>query len=177
MIGVKAKEKNRMKNKWRWLQGLLVAIGLGILIFQYVKYRVAPGIAFSDLPLKTVAGAPVHLSDYKGKVVFINFWATWCGDCRVEMPSIENAQAELEKDSVVFLLVTDEAQEKIAAFAENHSYPFHYLLTSKKLGDLGIHALPTTYIIGRDGSIVYTKVGGEQWDTPDMIGRIRDMAK
>lgn len=160
-------------SKTRIIQLVLLVAGIALAIHLYLKYRVAPGIAFSDLPLKTMNGAPARISDYQGKVVFLNFWATWCGDCIREMPSIISAQQQLKNEPVVFLFISDESAEKVAAFEARKQFGLNYLLTEKKLAGLDIHAIPTTYLIGKDGKVKFSKVGSADWNSPDLVERIR----
>jgi len=159
------------------LQIVLILAGIGLAAHLYIKYRVAPDMRFAELKLSTLEGTPAKLSDYKGKAIFLNFWASWCGDCIKEMPSIEKAQQLLQNDNVVFLLVSDESAEKVKAFQERKPYDFNYLLSAQPFDELGIHAIPTTYLINKNGEVVYTKVGGEDWSMPEMVERIRNLGK
>ncbi|TND09942.1 MAG: thiol:disulfide interchange protein TlpA [Bacteroidetes bacterium] len=164
-------------SKTRLVQIVLLIAGIAIAVNLYFKYRVAPDIAFPTLKLKTMDGAEVKISDYRGKVIFLNFWATWCGDCIREMPSIIKAQEQLKNDSIVFLFVSDETAEKVKAFDERKGYGLNYLLSAQTMHELEINAIPTTYLIGKDGKVKFTKVGRDEWDSPDMIGRIRGYCK
>ena len=123
--------------------------------------------------LKDLEGKDVSLSDYKGKIVFLNFWATWCPPCRKEMPSMESLQNKLGTDDFVILAVaTDRKGEKLVRpFVEEKKISFKVLIDDRSdVSDLyGVVALPTTYIIGRDGVIIEMVRGGEEWDGAETI--------
>lgn len=161
------------KNGFRIAAGVL-ALALGVHL--YYKYRVAPDIAFGSLTLYTPEGEAKKLSDYKGKTIFLNFWATWCADCLREMPSMVNAQQQLDPEKIVFVLISDEAPEKVAAFRDRKNYPFEFLVVRQPVTELGIHSIPTTYFINKSGEVISTKVGAEKWDSPEMVERLRNLS-
>lgn len=119
---------------------------------------------------------PINLEKYKGKVVFINFWATWCKPCIREMPSIENAQNILLNEDIVFLLASDESIEQIEEFRINHDYKFNYVRIENSEG-LNIQALPTTFIFSSVGSLVFSETGDRKWDDTENIKLIRKIIK
>lgn len=164
-----------LKNNAFRIVALVLALGLGVRL--YYKYRVAPDIAFAGLQLYTPEGEARSLADYKGKTIFLNFWATWCADCIKEMPSMVNAQQQVDPNKFVFVLISDEAPEKVAAWRDRKQYPFEFLVIRKPMGELGIHAIPTTYLLNKSGQVISTKVGGEKWDAPEMIERLKKMAE
>jgi thiol-disulfide isomerase/thioredoxin len=128
-----------------------------------------------DFTLNTVnaiTGNQVTLSDLKGKVVFLNFWATWCPPCRAEMPSMEVLHQRFQNEGLVFLSVDImESSEEVQKFLTNNKLTFTTTLdTSGNVGaDYNIQAIPTTYIIDRDGKIIISSVGGRNWNSPAMI--------
>jgi cytochrome c biogenesis protein CcdA/peroxiredoxin len=107
-------------------------------------------------------GDTVKLSDYRGKVVILNFWATWCGPCRVEMPEFEKAyQAQADKGFVVLAVNNRETTDKVAAFRSDMALTFPIIMDEN--GDLqskySIQGYPTTYVIDRKGVIVAVQPG------------------
>ena len=88
----------------------------------------------------------VDLSFFRGKKILINYWATWCGPCIQEMPSLLKAQELLKDENYIFLLVSDESMQKISTFKNRKKFNFTYLKSSVSLGYMGIYSLPTTYI-------------------------------
>ncbi len=132
--------------------------------------RVGDKIAL-DGELLTVDGRRVNLKAYRGKVVFLNFWATWCGPCRAEMPSMADLHTRLGDRGLAVLAVTDEDAETVQAFLEEEPYPFTILLDPKGdlFRDLQVRALPTTYVINSSGNIVIEHQGGFLWNSPKML--------
>lgn len=135
---------------------------------------VAEVIPLIDFTLKDQYGNTHTLSDYKGKVVFLNFWATWCGPCKAEMPHIEQLYNEynLNQDEVVILGVanpktkdhpnnSDEDTEYIKDFLKKNNYTFPVVFdeTGSVLSDYYINSFPTTYMIDKNGNI-YGYVSG-----------------
>lgn len=118
--------------------------------------------------LSDVAGRKVDLSEYKGNIVFVNFWATWCGGCREEMPSMERLHKRLkDKGFVMVAIDVKQPASWVTAFFEKHKLSFTPLLDLKgKTSDtFGVRALPTTFILDRDGSIIGKAFGPRVWDS------------
>lgn len=119
-----------------------------------------------DFTLKDLKGNAVSLSDFKGKIVFLNFWATWCAPCRHEMPDIEKLQNKYEKDIVVLAVSTDtQGEEIVRPYIEKNKFTFRVLIdSSSDVSDkYSIFALPTTFIIDRQGKIVEMIPGAREW--------------
>ena len=115
----------------------------------------------------------VDLSAFKGKKVLINYWATWCGPCIQEMPSLLKAQEALKAENYVFLLVSDEAIKRISRFNDRKNYNFTYLKSTTSLASMRIFTLPTTVIFNEDGKKVKTMVGAIEWDSKQMIKKLK----
>lgn len=113
--------------------------------------------------LTELNGDPIKLSEFKGKIVFINFWATWCGPCIKEMPTIEAAQNSLKDENVVFLIASNEDTEEIEDFQKNRPFKFHYVRLLN-MEELKIPALPTTHIYGPDGNLRFSESGSRDWN-------------
>ena len=115
-----------------------------------------------DLKAKDVNGTELNLEAYKGKVVLLNFWATWCGPCRAEIPSLIRIQ-EAYKDrlQIIGMDVDDDDEEQLRAFVKAKSINYPVAMTSGpiRLAYGGIAALPTMFIINRDGKVVQKHVG------------------
>ncbi len=128
-------------------------------------------IKLTDLDSKSI-----DLNQYKGKTIFINFWATWCKPCLQEMPSIQQAQELLKNEDIVYLFASDEAVEQIEKFKTNHPYPFHYV-KAENIAALNIMALPTTYIFNPKGKLVFSEMGFRKWDDKNNIDLLINIAK
>ncbi|MDR2842094.1 MAG: TlpA family protein disulfide reductase [Spirochaetaceae bacterium] len=125
-----------------------------------------------DFTLKLVDGKTVTLSALKGKIVFLNFWATWCPPCRAEMPSMEILYQHFKDKGLEFVVVDlRESKEEVEKyFTENKlTFPSALDSTGSVSNDYNVRAIPTTYIIDRDGQIVVSSVGARNWNTPAMI--------
>ena len=124
-----------------------------------------------DFTLQDQYGNTHTLSEYKGKTVFLNFWATWCGPCRNEMPEIQKLHEEYEaqEDSDVVILGIaapdlggEASEEEIKAFLEENGYTYPVVMdtTGEIFSSYGISAFPTTFMIDKDGN-VYGYVSGQ----------------
>jgi thiol-disulfide isomerase/thioredoxin len=122
--------------------------------------------------LTDLDGRSIDLGQYKGKAVFLNFWATWCKPCLREMPSIQQAQQILQKDNVVFLLASDESVEQIKEFKTSHDFPFTYVKV-ENTPDLNIMSLPTTFIYNPAGKLMYSDMGYRKWDDLQQLDLLR----
>jgi len=157
--------------------GLLLVVGLlGVAWCRYTGCLNPSEIEMETMTLRDLEGNIVSLDAYKGKPIFFNIWASWCGDCLKEMPSIENAKKELADTDYVFLFVSDEDYSRIKRFISRKKYDFTYLKMDEKLKDIGITFIPQSYIIDRNGKIVYESTGGKAWDTQESIELLRSFA-
>jgi len=122
--------------------------------------------------LKDLNGQPINLEKYKGKTIFLNFWATWCKPCIEEMPTIEKAQNILQNEEVIFLLASGESAEEINVFQNAHDYKFNYARIENS-EELNIQTLPTTFIFNPKGELVFSETGYRKWDEKNNIDMIR----
>ena len=128
----------------------------------------APDFTFPDLN-----GRNISLSDYKGKVVLVNVWATWCGPCVYEMPSMERLYKEFRGQNFEILAVSIDAGGKdiVAPFMKKHNLTFPALLDPK--GTIktlyGVTGIPESYIIDKQGTLIGKVIGGRDWADPGIF--------
>lgn len=138
--------------------------------------------ALPDLAFETLAGAPAKLSDLKGKVVVLNFWATWCAPCREEMPSLDRLQAAFDPNDVVVvaLAVERSAPERIKAFLDEAGVSrlaVYRDATAATSRAVGLPGLPATLLVDRQGREVGRVLGIAEWDGPIAVGAVRTLVE
>jgi thiol-disulfide isomerase/thioredoxin len=125
-----------------------------------------------EIQLEDVFGNTIRLSDFRGKIVFLNFWASWCPTCVAEMPSMEKLHRRLkDRDFVMIAVNLQESDAQVKAFLAKFKLTFLTLLDSS--GEVGsgfaVHALPTTFVIGKDGRMIGKATGPREWDSKNSI--------
>lgn len=124
--------------------------------------KAAQGKAKLDFKLKDMNGATVNLADFKGKVVLLNFWATWCGPCKVEIPEFVRAyEANKDKGFVVLGVSIDDTPEQLREFAKQYKVTYPMLLNQENIEEAygPIYGVPVSIFIGRDGLICRKQMG------------------
>ncbi|MES2621872.1 MAG: TlpA disulfide reductase family protein [Bacteroidota bacterium] len=163
-----------MKNKLIAIIAIIATVLTGA--FFYNKYRVAPKLKFESIPLTDLSGKAVSIDAFKGKKLFVNFFATWCGPCLQEFPSLINLEANLEKENFQFLFISDEPISRLQTFHEQSGIPMVILRSGKKLSEYGIFTIPTSYVLNAEREIVFTKVGVADWTSSDMLDQLKAVA-
>ncbi|CAB1056641.1 Thiol:disulfide oxidoreductase related to ResA [Olavius sp. associated proteobacterium Delta 1] len=120
-----------------------------------------------DVRLMDPNGRPVSLSNFRGKIVFLNFWTTWCFDCRIEMPHMEKLHQKFKnKDFAMVAINLQEPVSQVKQFFKDYKLNFTTLLDSD--GEVGarfrITAIPTTFILNKEGIIIGKVLGPRKWD-------------
>jgi peroxiredoxin len=126
--------------------------------------------AAPNFELKDPAGKPLSLKDFRGKVVFLNFWATWCPPCIEEMPAMEKLHQELEKDGLVMLAVNfQEGPERVKEFFTQHNLTFTPLLDrdGKVTEQYQAWGLPVSVVINKRGQIAARATGSKDWHSDE----------
>jgi peroxiredoxin len=141
---------------------------------------VAAGDKAANFKLEALDGSTVSLEQLKGKVVFLNIWATWCGPCREEMPSMETLYDELRTNrDFVMLAVSQDTKGRlvVAPYVEKNGYHFKVLLDPEnKVGEAyDVSGVPETFIIDRVGRIVAHHMGAFDWSRPDVKDALRQL--
>ena len=169
---------------------LLLIVGVGIVVLLQTKddsmnltgqARLGRGAKAPDFTLPGLDGKMVRLADQRGKVVFLNIWATWCPPCVDEMPSMEKLHQQLKDEDFEILAVSIDKQgaEAVLPFMKKHNLSFTALIDAK--GSLKYEyqttGVPETFIIDRNGIIVEKVIGPRDWASPDAIGYFRNLIR
>ncbi len=149
---------------------------------SYVKSFILPSKAIDvserqnisslDLSLKGVVNASyINLKDQKGKVILLNYWATWCPPCRGEMPSLQSLYNDY-KDKIIFVFLTQDEKTKIDKFYQENNYKLPtYQAMSNPSPEINTRTLPTTFVIDKDGKLAFKETGASNWNS----GSVRRM--
>ncbi|MBT6277305.1 MAG: redoxin domain-containing protein [Chromatiales bacterium] len=141
--------------------------------------QLAQPVAAPAFSLLSAEGQTYTLKQFRGRVLVVNFWATWCPPCVKEMPALERAWQHLRPHGVELVAIDfgDDANV-VKAFAADTNLSLPLLLDPQgtEAQRWGMRGLPATYVLDRDGQIVFTAQGERQWDHEDMLGIIRQLA-
>ncbi len=134
-----------------------------------------------NFSLQDLGGTRQDFSQYRGKVVFLNLWATWCPPCRAEMPSIEGLYQKLkDHDEIVFVMLSvddDDKKDKVQKYISAKAHSFPVFMPSGYLPEqLRVPSIPTTFVISKDGQIVKREVGMRNYDTKKFENFLLELA-
>ena len=186
----------------RWIAALAsMVVVVGLLVLGWTHRGTVQGATVGatapDFRLATLDGDSTSLTDYRDRVVLLNFWATWCPPCIREMPAMERVHQDLEARGFTVLAVSVDAlagstdaagrpggdevsagrAEVVRGFVEDLDLSFPILLDphGRAEGNFDVAGLPTSYLIGRDGTIEARIVGAREWDSAEYRKRILDL--
>ncbi|MFN8008482.1 MAG: TlpA disulfide reductase family protein [Terriglobia bacterium] len=126
----------------------------------------------TDFTFSDQSGNTKHLSDLRGKVVLVNFWATWCPPCREEMPSLEALQNRLgPKNLAILALSVDDSWKTVRHYMESNHFtiPVYSDFDKKIASRYGTYMYPETYLVDKEGKVAYKVVGAVDWTSPEML--------
>jgi len=148
----------------------------GVLLYRVVPYfqihRVEIGDAAPGFNLTTDDGSGFRLEDYRGKLVLLNFWATWCAPCVEEMPSLNNIHQRFQDNGLVVLGVSvDEDREAYQQFLTRAGVAFPTVREPERSisSRYGTMKYPETYLVNREGIVIRKYVGAENWERPEIV--------
>ncbi len=135
----------------------------------------APEFALPDLD-----GRTVRLADLRGKVVVINFWATWCAPCREEMPSMHRLWQQLRANSFELAAINvGETPEQVRSFLSALDHPIGFPIVLDEEGttvrDFSVKGFPTTFVIDKSGRLVFEAVGRRDWESPEIVETLKGL--
>ena len=158
-----------------WALPFLLGGALGDSVPSVEGGNPAPGFGAVDVS----TGEPATLDDYRGKVVLLNIWATWCEPCKVEMPAMERVYRKLHDDGfeVVAISVDVGSEDAIRDFVDEYRLSFDVLHDREQrvASTYQVFALPQSFVIDRAGDIVYREFGAVAWDGAAYRQRFRDL--
>jgi peroxiredoxin len=157
--------------RWIWA-ALCCCVALPVAA---AELQAAKGTLAQPLVLKTPDGAVQDLARYRGRVVLVNFWATWCEPCRDEMPSIQKLKEKFAGQPFDVIAVNvDEPESRVRAFLEKTPLQFTVVLDPGKqvTKSWNVRILPASYVIGRDGRVRYSVVGELDWSDANVVKAI-----
>lgn len=158
---------------------LALLLGSGSASAARLLTQIDPPEEAAAFTLRDTLGNPVSLADYRGKVVVINFWATWCPPCRREMPSLNRAAAWLKKYDVEMLAINSgEQPARVERFLKEQQMDFPVLLDPDSRVSSAWEAtrLPITYVVDKQGRLAFRALGSREWDAPELLVPIRSLA-
>src|SRR5208283_1246283 len=153
-----------------------------VLIINFIAGSIFAGVsgpAAPDFTLNDVHGKKISLSAFKGNIVILNFWATWCGSCKAEMPSLNNLYLEFKNKGLAVLAISIDPEENpVLSFIAEKKLAFPVLMDKSKevyFDSYAVMGLPATFIIDRKGVIIEKSMGEQEWDSPKMKEKILNL--
>lgn len=178
------------------IQNSAFIVFLGLLLFSpmgtFVKVHLSRLLAFSPTTIAAseqkklstyqwqlidAKGNPVSLEEFKGKIIFVNFWATWCPPCIAEMPSMQKLYADYQ-DKIVFLFVTTDSFERANAFLikENLNLPIFQSVSNPPL-EMESATIPATYLVDQQSNVIIAKTGTADWNSDSFRKKLDQLLK
>jgi len=170
---------------WLYVVGVFAAFWIIYLVLFGPRRRAVLEDTGMDQPaaydwsLLDLDDRPVPFSRFKGKTVFLNIWATWCGPCVGEMPSIAQLAQEprLRAKNIEFVCVsTDESSDVVRRFLEGRNWSMTFLRAERLPPVFSTDGIPATFLIGADGRIAASEIGAANWQEPRVISFLEKLA-
>jgi peroxiredoxin len=129
-----------------------------------------------DFSLRDLNGNKVEMKQFKGKIILVNFWTTWCGPCKEEMPGLELLHQQFKEKNFVLLSISVDFErlERVQEFINKHHYAFPVLLDpqGETLDLFGVKGVPTTFLIDKTGRMIGKATGRRDWKKPEVFSLI-----
>ncbi len=194
-IALSANTLNSKNNQIPLFNRILILFALCLVDLAACNRRSETGLNPSDFApdfeLQNLSGQRVKLSELRGKVVFLNFWATWCGPCEAEMPGLQSVYERLKGQGFEILAVAvDDQENKVREFVKSYGLTFPVIFDAagevRKL--YRVSGFPESFVIDRQGKLVLFKdpddnmpvvriIGPRDWESSDAIGRLEQLLK
>ncbi|HSR49781.1 MAG TPA: TlpA disulfide reductase family protein [Acidobacteriota bacterium] len=159
----------------------LLVLSLTASSLNWIPADQRESVDLSTPVLRTLEGEEVKLSDLDAKVLLVNFWATWCGPCRKEMPDLERLQKALADEGLQVVALSDDDPQAVRDYLKKNPYDFRFVIDKK--GDLynrmgfpgGV--LPASMVVDSQGRVALVHVGLYDWDAPEVVESLRALAR
>lgn len=162
-----------------WASVLTACLLAGALLVASSAQAEPESTPAPDFTLKTPDGQTRSLDDYRGQYLLINFWATWCGPCKMEMPSLEALYRRFGSQNLTVLGISNDpfGARVVEPFMKAHNLSFPVLLDPKQeiSKRFGVNSLPTTFLVDPEGHIIGVLSGAEDWSKPETIAYFSDL--
>ena len=159
--------------KYFWvLPAILLLIFAG---YKYKQYRIAPSVNAFELPLLNMNAKPASLDSYRGHPLMIQYFGTWCGDCRMELPDVITMKQAMQDKGLQVILVSDEPIEKLQAFQQMVGPELTVYQCKQDFKSLGIYTFPTSYLLNSKGEVIWKKTEMQAWASPEMLQNVRNL--
>jgi len=160
------------KNIWI----LFVSVSLIIAaVFLYSRYRIAPAIKMEQIFLNDFSGNEYTLASKNQLGMVVVFYATWCGSCKKDFPLLEKLHHELSVQNVSFVAISDEPIEKTEKYCSAVLKVFDCYKLNTNFREIGIHKIPTVYVINKNGEVVFDKAGNYNWGDSETTEKIKQL--
>ncbi len=170
------------------LRKIIVGIAPLLLLLACSEVEERPlqtgSITISDMQFDTTAdsaafqdlnGMPLGVSNFTGRKVVLNYWATWCAPCIRELPALSRAAEILGPEGYIFLLASDEPLETITTFIAENEFSGNFIKLNTFFAIHGIQAVPSTVLYDESGQEVKSWLGAYEWDSPELLSEIRSL--
>ncbi len=168
---------------------LPLALGMLMLVPELTSGNLPPSADLKWIPtndrkpadfsveLRNLEGTKVSLEDFRNKVLLVNVWATWCGPCKEEMPSIAALYDNLHEKGFEVVAITNDNARKVRGFLKRKQFPFAILLDSKEkfIERFRVDRLPTTLVIDKSGRLALHHAGVADWNSPPIIEALQSL--
>ena len=161
--------------RWALGLGLLAIAGWIVTSAERAAAPIEPGLPAPDFALPRLGGGEISLRELRGKVVLVNFWASWCAPCEQEMPAMEHLHAKLAARGFELVAISvDDDASAVARFRERLGLSFPIALDPQKRisGRYQSFRYPESFLIDREGVLIARYIGERDWDAPEYVARV-----
>ena len=160
-----------------WIAATAVAL-MGVLFYRIVPYFEIHRVEVGDTAPEFELAGGVRLADYRGKLVLLNFWATWCPPCVAEVPSLNRLYLRFREEGLVILAVSvDEQEDVYRQFLDRFGVRFPTVRDPERTvsSRYGTMKYPESYLINRQGTVIQKYVGAEDWERPEIVNYLQSL--